>query len=849
MAIDPTDPRATRPPDSAAVQLQPLLQRALALHRQGRLPEAKAAYEAIRTQIPDHFDALNGLGGIALQTGNIVAAVALFQKAVAANPQAAAAYNNLGSALLGLDRAEEALASYDRALALKADNAGAHYNRGNVLLKLKRPAEAVASYDTAIALRPDHPESHNNRGSALLELKRPGDALAAYDKSLALKPDHAEALYNRGNAALELGRFEEALASYDRAIEIDPSWSETFYNRGNALLALKRPDAALASYDRALALNAAYAEAYNNRGNVLMELNRAEDAVQSFDRAIALKPDFAEACNNRGNAFLALRRRDDALASFEQAIAIDPSYGEAHSNRGNALQELDASEEALASYDWAAALMPDAAGVHANRGDVLVTLRRLDEALASYERAFALNPQSPFLFGTVMRTRMGICRWDDLAGNLEKLRAEIRAGGAVASPFPLLSLFDEPELHRQAAAMYARTRYPARSSLGPIAERPSGDRIRIGYYSADFRIHPMAFLLAELFESHDRARFEVFGFSLGPDLQDEMRTRITAGFEHFHDVADRSDQAIAQASRAFGIDIAVDLNGYTEHARPGIFAEGCAPVQVNYLGYPGTAGAAYMDYVLADRTVIPSEQHGAYTEKVVTLPHAYQVNDSKRRISDRAFTRAELGLPETGFVFCCFNNNHKILPATFDIWMRLLKAVDGSVLWLLEDNATAAKNLRKEAAARGIGGDRLHFAPRMPLDRHLARHRAADLFLDTLPYNAHTTASDALWAGLPLLTCMGTSFASRVAASLLYAVGLPELVTETPAAYETKALDLARDRAQLAAIKRKLATNRLASPLFDAPLMARHLEAAYTAMQARRRAGLQPAEFAVGGQP
>jgi predicted O-linked N-acetylglucosamine transferase (SPINDLY family) len=343
--------------------------------------------------------------------------------------------------------------------------------------------------------------------------------------------------------------------------------------------------------------------------------------------------------------------------------------------------------------------------------------------------------------------------------------------------------------------------------------------------------------MAELFESHDKERFELFAFSFGPDSQDEMRQRVSRAFDRFIDVRFMSDMEVARMARELEIDIAIDLKGYTQDARPGIFSYRCAPVQVNYLGYPGTMGAEYMDYLIADKVLIPAESQTHYTENIVYLPHSYQVNDTKRVISDRTFTKAELGLPETGFVFCCFNNSYKITPTTFDSWMRILKAVEGSVLWLLEDSASATHSLQRQAQARGVQANRLIFAKRMPLSEHLARHRLADLFLDTLPYNAHTTCSDALWAGLPVLTLPGVSFAARVSASLLEAIELPELIAHSQADYEQLAIEFALNPARLTGVREKLASKRLTAPLYNTPLFTQHLESAYRQMHERHLAG------------
>jgi predicted O-linked N-acetylglucosamine transferase (SPINDLY family) len=351
--------------------------------------------------------------------------------------------------------------------------------------------------------------------------------------------------------------------------------------------------------------------------------------------------------------------------------------------------------------------------------------------------------------------------------------------------------------------------------------------------------------MAELFERHDKSKFELIAFSFGPETNDEMQIRVSQAFDHFINVASLSDLEVALLSRELGIDIAIDLKGVTQDYRLSIFSYRAAPIQVSYLGYPGTLGVDYIDYLIADKTLIPKQSQQHYSEKIVYLPNSYQVNDRHRAIAPTQFTKQELGLPEDAFVFCCFNNNFKITPDIFDSWIRILKAVDSSVLWLLQDNPTVALNLQKEAAQRGLDPARLVFAGRMDLPEHLARHNAADLFLDTTPCNAHTTASDALWAGLPLLTCMGETFASRVAASLLNAIGLPELVTETQADYEALAIDLAKTPAKLKALKEKLERNRLTTPLFDSELFTKHLEASYMQMYERYQADMKPEHIEV----
>jgi predicted O-linked N-acetylglucosamine transferase (SPINDLY family) len=399
---------------------------------------------------------------------------------------------------------------------------------------------------------------------------------------------------------------------------------------------------------------------------------------------------------------------------------------------------------------------------------------------------------------------------------------------------------NSPERLRNAAEIWVRARHPSIHSLPEIARRPRRDKIRVGYFSSDFRDHALSHLMAEMFERHDRSRFEVTAFSFAPPSQTEIQQRLRAAFDRFVDVWDLLDKDVTALARNAEIDIAVDLNGFTTGSRTDIFAMRAAPIQVSYMGYAGTMGADYIDYLIADETVIPVPHQRHYTEKIGYMPDTYFVRDTRQHPPSSVSSRSEAGLPEQGFVFCCFNNNQKIRPDIFDEWMRILKRVPNSVLWLLEDNEIAADNLRKESESRGVDSKRLVFAKRTAVPAHLARHRLADLFLDTLPFNGHTTASDALWMGLPVLTRIGETFAGRVAASLLFAAGLPELITQTPEAYETLAVEIATNPAKLGAIKRKLADNRLATAVFDVSLFTRHMEAAYVAMVSRYQAGLPP---------
>src|SRR5580704_15829537 len=532
-------------------------------------------------------------------------------------------------------------------------------------------------------------------------------------------------------------------------------------------------------------------------------------------------------------------RFEEGAGLARKSLASDPKQARSHVILGRALHALGRHADALASFDRAIALAPELAPAHANRADVLSKIGRNAEALDSYDPDFA---QADDFRAPRLLSKLRICDWSDFAAETEELLAMVRAEKPLSLPYAIVAIPSSPAEQLQCARRYVQEQ-PAYPPLWQ-GEAYAHDRLRVAYLSADFNEHPTAYLTAGLFEEHDRSRFEITALSFGQNDNSPVRRRLEAAFEHFIDVRDNSDQEIAALMRRAEIDIAVDLMGFTKDNRLGVLARRAAPVQVNYLGYPGTMGAPYMDYILADGTVIPEDHDAFYAERVVRLPAAYQINDNRRVVSHTP-TRGECGLPQNAFVFCCFNNPQKITPEIFDIWMRLLRATAGSVLWLITGNAKAAANLRLEAEQRGVAPERLIFAPKASVPDHLARHRLADLCLDTLPYNAHTTASDALWAGLPVLTCLGETFAGRVAASLLKAIGLDALITRSLAEYEALALRLARDPAYLAALKDRLIRNREASLLFDTQSATRHIEIAYRTMADIARRNEKPRSFNV----
>lgn len=609
----------------------------------------------------------------------------------------------------------------------------------------------------------------------------------------------SEAQRAQALADARAGRFEQARLAFERALELEPRNVSALVNLGAVHQAMGQFEQALSRYAEALRLEPGLPEAWNNRGLVLLELRRHEEALRCCDLAISLRPDYPEAHNNRGVALQGLGRWNDALASHDAALHWKPKYAKAHHNRGLVLLELG----------------------------------RPAQALPSLERALALHPNAETLHGLVMNTRMKLARWDHHADRVADLQARLMRGELASQPFAVLSLVDSAQLHRQAAGLWAARHHPKIDPAKlPRRARLPGDRIRIGYFSADFHCHATSHLMAGLFEAHDRNEFEIVAFSFGPDDGHPLTHRVRSAFDRFIDVRSLSDVQVALLAREQGIDIAVDLKGYTRDSRPGIFAARAAPIQVGYLGYPGTLGAPLLDYLLADATVIPDGSRSAYTERVIWLPGSYQCNDALRQVADETPSREALGLPLGGAVLACFNHTYKINPEVFDAWTRILRACPGSALWLLEDNAEASQNLRHEAERRGVDPARLVFAPRLAAPEHLARHRQADLFLDTWPYNAHTTASDALWMGVPLVTKIGDSFPSRVAASLLSAAGAAELVTPSIPEYEALAIALAQDPERRRRLGERLLASRGTVPLFQTRQSARHLESAFRQMSA-----------------
>jgi len=658
--------------------------------------------------------------------------------------------------------------------------------------------------------------------------------------------ERAKKLFFEALSFIDASDFAKAESRLREALPFSPTSVSILTNLAVVLLRQNKHSEAREFAEKSIAVKADNIEALLVLADCCVRDKKFLEALDVYQTIISLDSKIAEAHNNCGIILGKLGRFVDALASYDSAIAIEANFADAHMNRGNALRNLERYDDALVAFDRALSLKPDLAEAWLGRGNVFYIRQRHDDAFAAYDKAFLLNPDLDGVEGSRLHAKMRLCNWSHFNAECAHLISSVRSGFVNTQPFPFLAISSSAEDQLKCAELWIAAKYPSTGKPVWRGERYDHDRIRVAYLSADFREHPVSYLMAGIFEGHDKSRFDVAGISLGPDDNSPMRQRLKAAFERFIDAGTYSDGQIADLVRASEIDILVDLMGFTANSRTGVYIRRPAPVQVNYLGYAGTMGSPHFDYILADRVVIPEEKRACYSEKVVYLPDSFMGSDSGRRSAAAAPDRAANGLPEHGFVFCSFNQSYKITPPIFDLWMRLLSRIDDSVLWLSTMNDTAMRNLRHEAQIRKVDPNRIVFAERVVRNEdHLARHQLADLFLDTLPYNAHSTAADALFAGVPVLTCLGDTFAGRVAASLLQAVRIPELITTTLAAYESMAFDLATHPEKLALIKRKLADHRLTAAPFDAQRFTKQIETAYTAMYERHRAGFSPDHIAV----
>lgn len=806
----------SRPPHAGHDALARDFREAVRHLRDGNLERSAAAHQRVLSRAPNHAPSLLNLGIIAFKTRARSDAIDYIRRSLDIDPTSRDGWLNLAIVLGEARHLDEAIAACRQCLALSPSDAKAHSVLGSLLKATRNTTDAVAAYDAALKLDPNQPSVLVKMGKLLLQSGQPAEAMTLCRRALELAPDLAEARQLERQILNENGDLEASVA-----------------------LIAGQADTP-----------AELARLYDELARNLRGQRRFHEAVAVQRRALAYAEDCADFHFNLAAALEGAGLKRDALVAYQQALAIDPGRAEGYTRVGVLLRKMDLYEGAVTAFREAVRLDPSLVDGHYNLAVTLKQMNRLDEAREALDRAVTCAPESVVIrFERIHLMRMS-CDWTGLEDEERRAIEMRRRFRAPAAPFLMLPLATTRADQLSAGQYFSDVLgVPAarRFKTYPNCSKP-GERIRIGYLSADFSRHATAMLMAEVLEKADRNRFEIVGYCFSQDDGSELRERVKAAFDRFVDIRNMSDEDAAKTIHDDGIDILVDLKGYTLNARTAILAYKPAPVQVNYLGYPGSMGGDFMDYILADPIITPMEHQPDYSERIVQLPHCYQPNDRQRVISDAPMTRAQQGLPDDAFVFCSFNNNYKISPDIFRLWMRLLSQVSGSVLWVLVKSPVCRANLVREAEASGIDPQRIVFAEPLPNPEHLARHRLADLFLDTSPCNAHTTASDALWAGLPVVTLIGETFAGRVAASLLAAMDLNELIADSHDAYERLALTLARDRSQLDAVRRKIAERRETSPLFDSTRYAQNLERAYETMVDIMRSGEAPRPFAVTEQ-
>ena len=752
--------------------------------------------------------------------GELKEAIACYQKALQIQPDLVGPYNNMGLAFQDLGNSTEAVSCYQKALELKPDHAGAYYNMGDAFRSQDKPTEAVSCYQKAVELKPDYFEAYNNMGIVFSKQGELDRAISYYQKALEQKPDYVQAHNNLGFVLQDIGRSFEAITSYQKALKIKPDYFEAYNNMGTAFADLGKPAEAIPCYQKALKLKPDYFEAYNNMGIALQGQGKLDEAISCCQKTLELKPDYADAYNNMGIALQGQGKLDEAISCCQKALELRPDYADAYNNMGGALQ---------------------------GQG-------KLNEAISCYQKALELKPDYADACNNLFHQLQHICAWQNLeilATKHESLTKKSLDNGVKTGESPFVSLARHTDLSHNFAV--------AKSWSCDIARRVSNlkmpfsfddrklwkNKIIVGYLSNNFLNHAMAYLMLSMFGLHNRDEFEIFCYSYGRDEGGYYRERIQHDCDKFVDIRNLSHADAAKRIYEDQVDILVDLMGHTRDNRLEICALRPAPIQVRYLGLAGTTGADFFDYIITDRIVTPENHTYFYSEKFVCMPHSYQINDRIQVISNKDWKRADFGLPNDSFIFCSFNQAYKIETVMYDNWMKILQQVPEGVLWLLRENETAEKNLRMEAEARDMKPERLIFSEKLPPDKHLARLRLADVALDTRVVNGAATTSDALRAGVPVITLQGVHFASRMSSSILTAIGLPGLITHSLEEYEALAVRLARNRGELQTIRDRLAKKRLTEPLFDTPRFTRNLEKAYKEMWGIFVTGQRPRQIEV----
>ncbi len=833
----PSRPKNPKPQKPSGIETA--LNQGKGLHQAGRLTEAQTVYKQILSRFPDHPETLHLLGIIALQSGQNKVAADLIQKAVKGEPNHPVYLSNLGNAFMALSLLDDAVPCYQKAIKIKPDFTDAHYNLATVFRAQNNTESAVFHYEKALALKPDFINAYLNLGTVFQAQGKSDLAIGKYRTALQIQPGNIAILNNLGQVLMNQGDFSQAMLCFEKIFTIHPDFAEAHYNIGNARYKMGDLDDAIAAFKKAIEIQPDYADAYYNMGTVFQEQHELSHALACFRKTISLSPHHINAQNNLGNTLLDLGCPEQALACFEALIQSKPDFANAHTNKGNALEKMGEMEQSLAAYQKAIELEPESASAWANKGILEKKLGRTDQSITSFETALLFQPDMAEALSELTHQCQHVCQWEKVAvlgDRLDRLTQQALASGEKPSeaPFSNISRHADPALNHAVARAWSNFIARRTANLSPSFDfswtKTGNRKLTIGYLSNNFRNHPTAHIMLGLFRRHHRDTFNICCYASCEDDGSEYRRQIQADCDRFVDLGRASTLEAAEKINTDQVDILVDLMGHTQNDRMDICSLRPAPVQARYLGMAGTTGADFFDYIIADRIVIPEEDLPFYAETPVWLPHCYQVNNNEQKISDRKWHRSDTSLPENAFVFCSFNTSYKIDPVIFKAWMRILLKVPHSVLWLLSKNQTMENNLTGAAQDMGVDPGRLHFAPKLDKQEHLARMRLADLVLDTRIVGGAASTSDALWAGVPVLTMTGSHFASRMSTSILTAIGMTDLIAKDLAGYEKMAAELALNPLKLEQIKSRLAQNRHTTALFNTDLFTRDLEAAYQKM-------------------
>ena len=809
---------------------------AQSLHQDGKLDHARLAYKKILKFYPDTFDVRYLLGTLELQTNNFQSGSYHLLKAIKLNPKFPSSYNNLAIAYTEMSFFEDALVFLDKAISIKYDYYEAFNNRGNIFLKLKKYDEALINYKKTLEINPEYSQAFNNMGNVYSELKQFKKAKNCFNSAILINPQYLVALNNLGNCYKDLEQYEEAILTYEKAIKVNQSFSESYINLAKVLTIINRFDTAKDYYNKALNINSVNSTYYSDFGIYYIKLEKFDEGIDCFKKAIALNQNSYENYKNLAICYLNKNSFSNAILNFKKAITINSKSPELFNYLAHTLSKLNNLSEANLNFKKALELDTNFIGAYINLGNMLKGSNKLSEAIFNYEKALKLDRKKDFLIGDLLNTYMMTCNWKFLKLNIQNIRRSIQKKNRVITPFASLSIFNEPKLIKLVAEIFSDYKCINKNKNYKYPIQNKNQKIRIGYFSSDFnQNHPVSHLLYELFQYHNKNDFEIYGFSLQPAQEnDTYRKKFKKDFDFFYDFENYSDNDVVEFCRSLNLDIAVDLNGHMQNARTMIFSCRVAPLQINYLGFVGSMGANYYDYIIADKFVIPLKYKKYYSEKIAYMPDSYLINPSYRNVSKFKNSKDDFGIPDNKFIFCSFSNSYKILPDTLQLWINILNDVDGSILWLAETNKTAKENILNYFFVQGINPNRIVFANRKKyIEDHLARYNFVDLFLDTFPYNAHTTACDALYLGVPVLTMYGDTFTSRVGLSLLKNLDVEELITSNTKEYQDKAIFLAKNPEILNGIKQKIIDNVKVKPLFNSKLSTRNLEKIYIKMHSK----------------